>query len=222
MWYVYFLELSNGDIYVGFTSDLKRRYQSHQRGQVLSTKAYCPIKLRAYVAVETETKARERERYFKCASGKTIAIKRFLLIRECCAVTREGHEGDGQTELYQGGCLCGNIRFSAKGPAFKPHGCSCKMCQRHSGGLAVAWVEFAKDDVAWTGPGGAPSTWQSSNTSSRAFCPVCGSTVGAIDDAPVVALALGGFASVNPAELAPVSHAFAAERPAWRRVSVGN
>jgi len=78
MWYVYFLELCNGDIYVGSTPDLKRRFESHQKGQVQSTKAYCPVKLRAYIAVETETKARELEKYFKSGSGKAIALKRFL------------------------------------------------------------------------------------------------------------------------------------------------
>ena len=78
MWYVYFLELSNGHIYVGSTPDLKRRFASHQKGQVQSTKTYCPMKLRAYLAVETETKARELEKYFKSGSGKAVAFKRFL------------------------------------------------------------------------------------------------------------------------------------------------
>jgi predicted GIY-YIG superfamily endonuclease len=32
MWYVYFLQLNNGDIYVGSTNDLKRRFPSHQAG----------------------------------------------------------------------------------------------------------------------------------------------------------------------------------------------
>ncbi len=78
MWYVYFLELNNGDIYVGPTPDLKRRFASHKGGQVQSTKAYCPVKLRSYVAVETEAKARELEKYFKSGSGKAVAKKRFL------------------------------------------------------------------------------------------------------------------------------------------------
>ncbi|MGD0314524.1 MAG: GIY-YIG nuclease family protein [Xanthobacteraceae bacterium] len=34
MWYVYFLELRNGDVYVGSTDDLRRRFNSHQNGQV--------------------------------------------------------------------------------------------------------------------------------------------------------------------------------------------
>jgi predicted GIY-YIG superfamily endonuclease len=78
LWYVYFLELANNDIYVGSTNDLKRRVTSHRQGQVASTKANLPARLRAYVAVETETIARRLERYFKSGSGKAVARKRFL------------------------------------------------------------------------------------------------------------------------------------------------
>ena len=78
MWYVYFLELANADIYVGSTSDLKARVPAHARGDVASTRPYRPLKLRSYVAVETEAQARELERYFKTGSGKAIAKKRFL------------------------------------------------------------------------------------------------------------------------------------------------
>ncbi|MCH7711725.1 MAG: GIY-YIG nuclease family protein [Proteobacteria bacterium] len=40
MWYVYFLQLSNGDIYVGSTNDLRRRLRSHQRGQAIPSRAH--------------------------------------------------------------------------------------------------------------------------------------------------------------------------------------
>lgn len=77
MWYVYFLQLANGDIYVGSTPDLKRRFSSHEEGHVQSTKAHRPVKLLSYIAVATEAKARELEKYFKSGSGKAIAMKRF-------------------------------------------------------------------------------------------------------------------------------------------------
>lgn len=76
MWYVYFLRLSNGHFYVGSTNDLRRRFASHQAGQVLSTKSYLPATLKSYVAVETEEHVRELENYFKSGSGKAIALKR--------------------------------------------------------------------------------------------------------------------------------------------------
>ena len=76
MWYVYFLQLCDGDIYVGSTNDLRRRVGSHQRGHVDSTKAYLPIALKSYVAVLTERNARELERYLKSGSGHAFANKR--------------------------------------------------------------------------------------------------------------------------------------------------
>ncbi|MFM9890171.1 MAG: GIY-YIG nuclease family protein [Rickettsiales bacterium] len=78
MYYVYFLEMNNGDIYAGSTPDLRRRFESHQNGQVISTSKYLPVTLKAYVAVETQKRARELEKYFKTGSGKAVARKRFL------------------------------------------------------------------------------------------------------------------------------------------------
>jgi hypothetical protein len=121
-------------------------------------------------------------------------------------------------KIYEGGCLCGNIRFVATAPVKAPHTCSCKMCQRHTGALTVAWVEFPRDSVEWSGPGGAPTTWRSSDWSSRAFCSVCGSSIGAVDDKPTIALLLGAFDSANRKELASTSHSYAGARPKWWHV----
>ena len=76
MWYVYFLQLGNGDIYVGSTNDLRRWVASHERGQVASTKPHLPLALKSYIAVHTEQNARGLERYFKSGSGKAFANKR--------------------------------------------------------------------------------------------------------------------------------------------------
>ena len=77
MWFVYFLQLMNGDVYVGPTNDLRRRVRSHENGDVKSTRKYLPATLKSYVAVVTEQKARELEKYFKSGSGKAFAGKRF-------------------------------------------------------------------------------------------------------------------------------------------------
>ena len=118
---------------------------------------------------------------------------------------------------YTGACLCGHIRFEASGVPGVPHTCSCKMCQRHSGALTLAWVEFPKDAVRWLGE--APATYRSSAASSRAFCPRCGSTIGAIDDKPTIALVLGIFDPPLRATLKPMSHAFKGGRPRWWKIA---
>jgi len=122
------------------------------------------------------------------------------------------------TRIHQGGCLCGTVRFTATGTPGFPHTCSCRMCQRHTGALTASWVEFPREAVQWTGPGGAPSVYRSSDKSSRAFCPGCGSSIGAVDDAPVIALLLGAFDKPGSADLAPVSHSFKDKRPRWWNV----
>jgi hypothetical protein len=125
-----------------------------------------------------------------------------------------------KTVTYKGGCLCESVRFEATGPALKPHTCSCKMCQRHCGSLTTTWVEFPAASVVWTGEGGMPATYRSSDYSSRAFCPTCGSTLGAIDDAPTIALVLGAFDKADRPELAPKAHSFKGGRPKWWHVEV--
>lgn len=70
MYYVYILlSLRDSNIYTGFTSDLKRRYQQHQDGKVSSTKNRQPLKLIYYEAYLSESDARKREIYLK-AGGK--------------------------------------------------------------------------------------------------------------------------------------------------------
>lgn len=120
------------------------------------------------------------------------------------------------TEQFSGGCLCGYIRFSATNPQH-PHTCSCDICQKHTGSHTVVWLEFAADDVQWTGEGGKPSLYRSSESTCRAFCSQCGSSVGAIDDGPSVALLTGLFDQQPEAVFAPDSHSFEDMKPAWWR-----
>lgn len=119
--------------------------------------------------------------------------------------------------VLTGGCLCGHIRFEAKGPPLRPHTCSCRMCQRHTGAPFAGWVEFAREDVAWVGPGGIPASFQSSAASARAFCPQCGSSLGALDKAPVVALLTGIFDKPGAVALRPQYHSFKSARPHWAK-----
>jgi hypothetical protein len=94
------------------------------------------------------------------------------------------------------------------------------MCQRHTGALTPAWVKFPKSAVRWTGAGGAPALYRSSAGSSRAFCPTCGSSLGAVDDKPVIALLVGAFDTPNRKDLRPEYHSFRSARPRWWHVAV--
>ncbi|WP_044550205.1 GFA family protein [Serratia liquefaciens] len=119
---------------------------------------------------------------------------------------------------YSGGCLCGHIRFQAVGQPGNPHSCSCEFCQRHSGAPTLCWVEFPREAVSWIGAGGMPALYRSSDYSSRAFCPRCGSTLGAVDDEPTVALVTGSFDRSDLAALRPTAHSYADSCPDWWKI----
>lgn len=76
MFYVYLLQ-SNSRIYVGITTDLKRRLKEHNLGQNVSTKAYLPWEIIFYEAYSNEQDAHRREHYLKTTQGRQT-IRRML------------------------------------------------------------------------------------------------------------------------------------------------
>ncbi len=80
MHYVYVL-LSQKDnkFYIGFTSDLTRRFKEHTDGKAPSTKSRRPLKLLYYEAHLSKEDAMRRENYFKTTKGKAT-LK--LMLRE--------------------------------------------------------------------------------------------------------------------------------------------
>jgi predicted GIY-YIG superfamily endonuclease len=78
MWFVYVLRsIDHPFIYVGMTSDVKKRFDSHNAGLNQSTKYYAPYNIVFYLAVKTRAKALELEKYFKGGSGKAFIKKHF-------------------------------------------------------------------------------------------------------------------------------------------------
>ncbi|PIU71745.1 hypothetical protein CO176_00265 [Candidatus Woesebacteria bacterium CG_4_9_14_3_um_filter_39_10] len=70
--YVYILSsLSRNFMYVGFTSDLKRRLEKHNSGSEFSTKPYVPFEIIHYEAYRNKKDAKRRELYLKTTKGKT-------------------------------------------------------------------------------------------------------------------------------------------------------
>lgn len=73
--------------------------------------------------------------------------------------------------MLRGSCLCGAIRFEAKGPTRDPAACHCGQCRKQSGHYwAAVSVDLADLTVM-----GTPSWYEASPLAKRGFCPVCGS-----------------------------------------------
>jgi putative endonuclease len=71
MYYVYvLLSESDHEFYTGYTSDLRKRFAEHEKGQVRSTKHRRPLKLIYYEACLDQQDATRREKYLKSGNGK--------------------------------------------------------------------------------------------------------------------------------------------------------
>ena len=80
MHYVYILRSINypDQIYVGHTSDLKKRLSNHNYGTTPHTDKYKPWVLEMYLAFNSLEKAITFEEYLKSHSGRAFRDKRFL------------------------------------------------------------------------------------------------------------------------------------------------
>jgi putative endonuclease len=79
MYYVYILQSERDkELYIGRTSDLRRRYAEHTAGRVDSTKHRLPLKLLCYEAYNTKEEAARREEYLKSSDGKKDIRKRII------------------------------------------------------------------------------------------------------------------------------------------------
>ena len=77
MFYAYVLQSKkNKEIYIGFTSDLKRRIVEHNQGLNFSTKRYMPWDIIYYEACKEETDAKRREKYLKTTQGGRLIKRR--------------------------------------------------------------------------------------------------------------------------------------------------
>lgn len=85
-----------------------------------------------------------------------------------------------QAEQYEGGCLCGGVRFRVAGPPLRVGLCHCGDCRKSTGSVYSAYAIWPRTSYAQTG---AASVY-----AGRSFCPTCGSRVSAFsaDEAEVM------------------------------------
>ena len=78
MYYVYFLRSLKDPTktYVGYTTNLQQRLETHNSGRSIHTCNAKPWKLVMYLAFESEEKALSFEKYIKIGSGYAFAKKR--------------------------------------------------------------------------------------------------------------------------------------------------
>jgi hypothetical protein len=115
-------------------------------------------------------------------------------------------------QTYEGGCMCGAVRYRATGAPRNPHYCHCRMCQLALGAPLPAWVNFPQDGFAWTAR--EPAWYRSSPALRRGFCPTCGTSLCTLHDDDVeICMTLASLD--DPAQIAPILHMWTSSQVAW-------
>jgi len=74
-----------------------------------------------------------------------------------------------------GGCACGRIRFAVRIDSDDAYLCHCRMCQRATGSVSIAFINVKQADVKWDHE---PDWYESSLIARRPYCRECGTSLG--------------------------------------------
>lgn len=75
-------------------------------------------------------------------------------------------------EEMQGGCQCGRVRYRVTVRNDDAYLCHCRMCQRATGGVSIAFKNVKLADLVWETQ--EPDRYASSPIGQRGFCSACG------------------------------------------------
>ncbi|MDX2272909.1 MAG: GFA family protein [Cyanobacteriota bacterium] len=118
-----------------------------------------------------------------------------------------------QTRQWQGGCLCGHIRYQIEGDPLLAAICHCSMCRRAHAAPLVAWAMFSQSQVVF--PRSSPSYYASSASAQRGFCPICGTQICFIEESlpDLIDIAIGSLD--HPDTLPPTLHYWYSRHLSW-------
>jgi hypothetical protein len=118
---------------------------------------------------------------------------------------------------YEGGCLCGEVRYIANGEAINQSYCHCTMCRRASGAPVVSWLTMPAAGFRFSR--GEPARYDSSNVAFREFCPRCGTQLTYRAHASPEEVDITSATLDQPALAPPRDHIWTGSRIPWFEVA---
>ena len=123
------------------------------------------------------------------------------------------------TEKFEGGCLCGAVRFVATGKPKAIYWCHCRSCRSHTGAPVSVFALFDRETYIVT-KGEITKFDSTPGKTQRGFCSRCGSTLTceSLPDPTETHFHIGAFdrtAQLEPAK----KHYFVEERLPWLHVA---
>jgi hypothetical protein len=114
---------------------------------------------------------------------------------------------------FDGGCLCGAIRYRIGAPAADVTHCHCTLCRRSTGAPFVTWITVPAAAFAFTR--GRPAERPSSPRAVRTFCAACGTALTFREDARPRSVDVTAGSLDAPETIVPREHIFTSSRLPW-------
>ena len=121
--------------------------------------------------------------------------------------------------VYPGGCLCGAVRYEARGVPRYLCFCHCESCRRAFGAPLVPWATFARAELNITR--GTLTQYRSSAGVLRGFCAACGSSLTYLNEARAEDIDLALASLDEPGALAPTMHMWVKDKLPWVSIEDG-
>ena len=120
---------------------------------------------------------------------------------------------------YEGGCLCGAIRYRVHGEALATTSCHCRSCRLAAGAPSLAWAIFRNEQVEFMR--GVPKEFRSSAPALRGFCAHCGTTLTYRTEKRPDHLDVTTATFDDPTPFAPRCEIWTAEKLTWEPLNPG-
>ena len=117
-----------------------------------------------------------------------------------------------------GGCLCGQVRYEARGEPLNVRCCHCTLCQKAGGTPFYARAMFALGDITLTGE---TLDHPTSDRVMRRSCALCGTLVFSQPNDLPARIAVGLPTLDDPNALAPDMHIFTSTMLPWLKLDDG-
>ena len=125
------------------------------------------------------------------------------------AIFKEGVKSMGET-VHEGGCVCGDIRYTVTGDPDIVVVCHCEWCQRRTGSAFAMIAKWEQSSFAFTA--GLLTTYRTFNDSGRwldlQFCARCGTNIGFTQERRATAQAIDAGTLDDPSIIDRDKHDF--------------
>ena len=120
------------------------------------------------------------------------------------------------SENFDGGCLCGAVRFRATGAPLVLSRCHCRSCRLAAGSAGVAWAVYKRTHFVLLQ--GALVQYRSSPEAVRTFCGTCGTSISYEPTDSPENIEVTSATFDDPNRFAPVREVWVSHRVTWEQL----